>query len=114
MSDDHEEDRIDGPQDAGLLERITDRNPSRLGVGRAGSRPRTDTLLEFRADHGIARDAVLTTSIRRSPRSTAWWRSARWSGTKRSSSRTRIGAGRSPKKPPTGSARSARSARRSS
>lgn len=40
------------------LDRIADRNPSRLGVGRAGSRPRTETLLEFRSDHGIARDAV--------------------------------------------------------
>ncbi len=39
---------------------IAERNPSRLGVGRAGPRPRTDTLLEFRADHGIARDAVLS------------------------------------------------------
>jgi ethanolamine ammonia-lyase small subunit len=41
-----------------LLDRIVDRNPSRLGVGRAGSRPRTPTLLEFRSDHGVARDAV--------------------------------------------------------
>ncbi|MFC6905931.1 ethanolamine ammonia-lyase subunit EutC [Halalkalicoccus tibetensis] len=50
----------DGPRDPELLERIADRSPSRLGVGRAGSRPRTETLLEFWADHGIARDAVLT------------------------------------------------------
>ncbi|WP_418285225.1 ethanolamine ammonia-lyase subunit EutC [Halorubrum sp. DTA46] len=41
-----------------LLDRIADRNPSRLGVGRAGSRPRTSTLLEFRSDHSVARDAV--------------------------------------------------------
>lgn len=40
------------------LDRIAARNPSRLGVGRAGSRPRTQTLLEFRSDHGVARDAV--------------------------------------------------------
>lgn len=33
---------------------------ARLGVGRAGHRPRTETLLDFRADHGTARDAVLT------------------------------------------------------
>ena len=42
------------------LRRIVERNPSRLGVGRAGPRPRTETLLEFRADHGIARDAVFS------------------------------------------------------
>jgi len=44
--------------DDAVLQRIADRNPSRLGVGRAGSRPRTTTLLEFRSDHGVARDAV--------------------------------------------------------
>ncbi|MEM4781519.1 MAG: ethanolamine ammonia-lyase subunit EutC [Halalkalicoccus sp.] len=33
---------------------------ARIGVGRAGHRPRTETLLDFRADHGLARDAVLT------------------------------------------------------
>lgn len=42
------------------LERITSRSPARLGVGRAGPRPSTDALLEFRADHATARDAVLT------------------------------------------------------
>jgi ethanolamine ammonia-lyase small subunit len=40
------------------LRRIVERNPTRLGVGRAGPRPTTETLLEFRADHGVARDAV--------------------------------------------------------
>ncbi|WP_436346690.1 ethanolamine ammonia-lyase subunit EutC [Natronorubrum sp. FCH18a] len=40
------------------LQRIADRTPARLGVGRAGPRPTTDALLEFRADHGLARDAV--------------------------------------------------------
>ncbi|QSG03705.1 ethanolamine ammonia-lyase subunit EutC [Natranaeroarchaeum sulfidigenes] len=51
---------IDNPSDREALERITTRNPSRLGVGRSGPRPRTETLLEFRSDHGLARDAVLT------------------------------------------------------
>lgn len=32
--------------------------PARLGVGRAGTRYRTPTVLEFRADHAAARDAV--------------------------------------------------------
>ncbi len=35
-----------------------DSTPARLGVGRAGTRPRTATVLEFRADHAAARDAV--------------------------------------------------------
>ncbi|MFC4357228.1 ethanolamine ammonia-lyase subunit EutC [Halobium salinum] len=50
----------DSPDENGL-ERIVSRNPSRLGVGRAGPRPRTETMLTFQADHGRARDAVLTT-----------------------------------------------------
>ncbi|WP_121743808.1 ethanolamine ammonia-lyase subunit EutC [Natronorubrum halophilum] len=45
-------------QDDELRRRIADRTPTRLGVGRAGPRPTTDSLLEFRADHGVARDAV--------------------------------------------------------
>jgi ethanolamine ammonia-lyase small subunit len=32
--------------------------PARLGVGRAGARLRTDTALDFLADHAAARDAV--------------------------------------------------------
>lgn len=32
--------------------------PARVGVGRAGSRPRTSTLLKFRFDHAAAVDAV--------------------------------------------------------
>lgn len=34
------------------------RTPARLGVGRAGTRVRTQTLIEFWADHAAARDAV--------------------------------------------------------
>jgi len=32
--------------------------PARLGVGRTGVRPRTETVLQFREDHAAARDAV--------------------------------------------------------
>ena len=41
--------------DAKELKEIT---PARLGVGRSGARPATSTLLQFRADHARARDAV--------------------------------------------------------
>ena len=34
--------------------------PARLGVGRAGTRYKTATLLEFRSDHAAARDAVFS------------------------------------------------------
>jgi len=33
--------------------------PARIGVGRCGTRPLTETLLRFRADHATAQDAVL-------------------------------------------------------
>jgi len=38
--------------------RLCRATPARLGVGRAGSRPRTATVLAFRRDHAAARDAV--------------------------------------------------------
>jgi ethanolamine ammonia-lyase small subunit len=39
-------------------ERLLRGTPARLGAGRAGSRPRTASWLDFRADHARARDAV--------------------------------------------------------
>ncbi len=33
--------------------------PARLGVWRCGTRPLTDTLLRFRADHAVAQDSVM-------------------------------------------------------
>jgi ethanolamine ammonia-lyase small subunit len=48
---------ISDPEDETALERIINASPSRLGVGR---RPRTASVLSFRADHARARDAVLT------------------------------------------------------
>ncbi|QFU84309.1 ethanolamine ammonia-lyase subunit EutC [Natronorubrum aibiense] len=55
-----ETDLIEDCTDEEILRHIVDRTPTRVGVGRAGPRPRTDSLLEFRADHGVARDAVLS------------------------------------------------------
>lgn len=40
------------------LERARRATPARLAVGRAGTRPRTPTLLAFQHDHAAARDAV--------------------------------------------------------
>ncbi|NKE35202.1 ethanolamine ammonia-lyase subunit EutC [Natronococcus sp. JC468] len=53
---DVETDRAIADEEA--LRRIADRTPTRLGVGRTGPRPTTDSLLAFRADHAVARDAV--------------------------------------------------------
>lgn len=52
--------KIEQPADAEALGRLVRDTPSRIGVGRAGPRPRTNELVRFRSDHGKARDAVLT------------------------------------------------------
>ncbi|MBN8201130.1 ethanolamine ammonia-lyase subunit EutC [Bacillus sp. NTK034] len=49
---------IDNPADPVELEALKSKTPARIGVGRAGSRPKTDTWLKFRFDHAAAVDAV--------------------------------------------------------
>lgn len=44
--------------EARVLSYLQSTTPARLGVMRSGARPRTSALLQFRADHAIARDAV--------------------------------------------------------
>lgn len=50
---------LEKPQDAEALERMIKRTTARIGVGRAGPRLKTQTLLALRADHAQARDAVM-------------------------------------------------------
>lgn len=40
------------------LEKLRERTPARIAVGRAGSRPKTKTWLQFRFDHAAAVDSV--------------------------------------------------------
>lgn len=49
---------IDSPADPTSLERMMNKTPARIGVGRAGSRLKTQTMLALRADHAAARDSV--------------------------------------------------------
>ncbi|MBG9450953.1 ethanolamine ammonia-lyase [Cytobacillus firmus] len=49
---------IDNPADPVELQSLISKTPARIGVGRAGSRPKTDTWLKFRFDHAAAVDAV--------------------------------------------------------
>ncbi|UOE53162.1 ethanolamine ammonia-lyase subunit EutC [Bacillus sp. CMF12] len=49
---------IDNPADPVELEALKSKTPARIGVGRAGTRPKTDTWLKFRFDHAAAVDAV--------------------------------------------------------
>ncbi len=49
---------LDEPADMDALLRMKSKTPARIGVGRAGGRMKTKTLLTLRADHAAARDAV--------------------------------------------------------
>jgi ethanolamine ammonia-lyase small subunit len=46
--------------DQDAMKSMLQSTPARIGVGRAGTRYRTNTLLRFRADHAAAKDAVLS------------------------------------------------------
>lgn len=50
---------IDHPADAEALQRMMKRTTARIGVGKAGARLKTRTMLTLRADHATARDAVM-------------------------------------------------------
>ncbi len=51
---------VDQPANAERFTALKTRTPARLGMGRAGPRYRTLTLLRFRADHAAAQDAVFS------------------------------------------------------
>ncbi|MCM3572294.1 ethanolamine ammonia-lyase subunit EutC [Mesobacillus subterraneus] len=52
------EEGVDHPFDADELMHLKSKTPARIGIGRAGTRPKTSTLLKFRYDHAAAVDAV--------------------------------------------------------
>jgi ethanolamine ammonia-lyase small subunit len=49
---------IDHPFNSEELKELMSKTPARIGVGRAGLRPKTNTWLQFRFDHAAAVDAV--------------------------------------------------------
>lgn len=49
---------VDHPYDADGLRNLMDTTAARLGVGRCGPRPKTQTMLLFQADHGVTQDAI--------------------------------------------------------
>lgn len=52
---------VEHPYDAEGLKNLRAATTARIGVGRAGPRPRTNTLLLFLADHGVTQDAIYGT-----------------------------------------------------
>ena len=51
---------VPNPMDLKGLERMKQATPARIGIWRAGPRYKTETLLRFRVDHGIAMDSVFS------------------------------------------------------
>ncbi len=51
---------VPNPQNRSAYEDMMQSTSARIGVWRAGTRPLTKTMLKFRADHGVAQDAVLS------------------------------------------------------
>lgn len=49
---------VDSPCNPTALQESIATTPARIGIGRAGLRPKTETWLRFRLDHGAAVDAV--------------------------------------------------------
>lgn len=49
---------VENPADPEGLRNLCAATSARLGVGRAGPRPRTASLLLFQADHGVTQDAI--------------------------------------------------------
>jgi ethanolamine ammonia-lyase small subunit len=49
---------VDNPHDSEVCRRLKKTTNSRICIGRAGDRYKTETLLKFRADHAVAMDAV--------------------------------------------------------
>ncbi|MHC0036401.1 ethanolamine ammonia-lyase subunit EutC [Pseudoneobacillus sp. C159] len=49
---------IHNPYNAEELKDLMSKTPARIGIGRAGLRPKTNALLKFRFDHAAAVDAV--------------------------------------------------------
>ena len=50
--------RVDNPYDADGLRNLCATTTARIGIGRAGARPRTASLLLFQADHAVTQDAI--------------------------------------------------------
>lgn len=51
---------IEEPTDREGYMKMKSHTPARLGIGRAGARYKTETMLRFRADHASAQDSVFT------------------------------------------------------
>lgn len=51
---------VEDPENGEAFLRLKKKTPARLGLGRAGARYRTHSMLRFRADHAAAQDSVFS------------------------------------------------------
>ncbi len=51
---------VEAPMNKDAFLELKARTPARIGLGRAGARYRTETMLRFRADHAAAQDSVFS------------------------------------------------------
>lgn len=51
---------VENPEQPDVFRRLKKKTPARLGLGRAGARYRTRSMLRFRADHAAAQDSVFS------------------------------------------------------
>ena len=51
---------VKNPQNTDVYLRMKEKTPARLGIGKAGARYRTETMLRVRADHAAAQDSVFS------------------------------------------------------
>ena len=51
---------VENPKNAAAFLDLKARTPARIGLGRAGARYKTATMLRFRADHAAAQDSVFS------------------------------------------------------
>ena len=51
---------VEQPHDSRAFLALKEKTPARIGLGRAGTRYKTATLLRFRADHAAAQDSVFS------------------------------------------------------
>ena len=51
---------VQNPEDGAAFQTLKRKTPARIGMGRAGARYKTQTMLRFRADHAAAQDSVFS------------------------------------------------------
>ena len=63
---------VEGPRNGAAFQELKRRTPARIGLGRAGARYKTMTMLRMRADHAAAQDSVFSMVEETLPQKLGW------------------------------------------